>query len=154
MHFVSSASWRTIRSTQIRTDTLYPEKADEENDLRSAFQLNDQGIQLQKQSVKPLGVWFDPKMRWNKEERMITRAKATLASISHMANSMFGPSTACRSPIYRNRSKQLFYMELRNGHCHSLSQVQNIRRIRNKCFQQISGGYGRTPTMLLERGPQ
>lgn len=129
------------------------------HDLALTVRVRSQDVHIQQQSMRVLGVWGDPRLRWREHtKRDNQRATRQLEAMSCIAISVWGPSTrktrlhytvtVCPTMLY---GAQEGSVAGRVGRPAAKSLLTPFLRTQNACLQNITGGYKRTPVALLER---
>ena len=127
-------------------------------DLASTVQIAGHEATLQKTSMRVLGVWVDPKLRWTQHiQKAAQKGKAAFEAASRIIASTWGPMV--------RRSRLLYTAVVRptmmygtstwgmhhNGKPQTKSLLKPIQQVQNQYLRKIAGAYKWTPIAALER---
>jgi hypothetical protein len=127
-------------------------------DLSSTVRIGSASAELQRKSMKILGVWVDPKLSWAPQRlKAVTKGYLQLAAMERITAAVWGPSMA--------RSKLLYTATVRpavtygaqawsNGNAggkQATGALNGLKTMQNRGLRRILGAYKRTPVALLER---
>jgi hypothetical protein len=132
-------------------------RKDNQDDLKSIIKI--QGHETKPETaLKVLGVWVDPKMTWKIHIQEATKkGLSAYNALARLVSSTWGPSM--------EKSRVLYQAVVRPAMLHTApawepqiktnkqknNKLRSLRNIQNKCLRKVTGGYERTPIVLLEK---
>jgi len=128
-------------------------------DLESTIRINEKPATVQKEEMRMLGVWFDPKMNWRAHIQKASRkGEATLAALGRIAGAVWGASVRRTRLLYTAVARPAMIYGIQVWGCSERADrtmhadaTKKLRKIQNRCLRKVTGGYRRTPAAMLER---
>ena len=133
-------------------------RRDPTGDLASTIQFGTRDVEIEKVSLRVLGVWMDPKLTW-KEHVKQAAGKATVAydSLARITAFTWGPSARRSKLLYSAvvRPTMMYGSQVWDfkGEGSELSKeiLKPLKLAQNRCLRWVMGAYKRTHTAALER---
>ncbi len=127
-------------------------------DLEETVQIGGHKAELQKEEMKVLGVWIDPKLSWKHQiQRASAKAGTTLAAIRRIAASTWGVGCVNTRRLYSAITRPTLtygaqiWGQPANGKLLQSSKLNAGCKRQNEGLRLILGAYARTPVAAMER---
>jgi hypothetical protein len=124
-------------------------------DLQSNISIGDTQAELCQKSMRVLGVWVDPKLRWRPHmAQAISKGNSHIAALSRLVASTWGPTVSKARVLYSAvvRPGMMYGSQVWGadaGETTSKSMLNPLEVIQNQAIRKVMGAYKRTPTVLL-----
>jgi hypothetical protein len=136
----------------------FTKRTGNETDLNSTIQIAGQPVQLQKSSIRVLGVQIDTRLNWKAHIAHATRKGiACYNALARLVASTWGPSLRRSRLLYTAivRPALLYGSQVwgvrHDGEPAANTLLDTVRKTQNQCLRRVTGGYKRTPIAALEK---